>query len=293
MAESDPPSLREVKSATLQINGIMSRLQAGKMNIENAVQLCFEMTDKIDFDASNISKDVKATNTALRLEMRNIRHKNIKLMQAKYQLKSQLEKAQQKMKDFEDMNVSDVEMMSFSQSLEHSMATQEKGKETKAKNENDPNAQCSQEKEPKAEVGNDENTQSNEIKDDENNPDANDGNDKLTQKNATKAEVENKPGDTKAEVENKPDDNSLAEDKQMSTNDSQGDLFSEDGTDMLTQGSDMETTTDDENNRECNDGSQGDSFSKEAEPKQKRWTVILVKSVSLIIKSEKILKMWL
>ena len=182
MEESDPPSLREVKSATLQINGIMSRLQAGKMNIENAVQLCFEMTDKIDFDASNISKDVKATNTALRLEMRNIRHKNIKLMQAKYQLKSQLKKAQQKMKDFEDMNVSDVEMMSFSQSLEHSMATQEKGKETKAKNEYDPNAQCSQEKEPKAEVGNDENTQSNETKDDENNPDAYDGNDKLTKK---------------------------------------------------------------------------------------------------------------
>ena len=243
------------------------------MDVESAVQLCFEMTDKIDFQASNISNDVKATNTTLRADLRNIRHKNIKLIQAKFQLKSQLEKAQQKIKDFEDMNVSDVEMMSFSQSLEHSMATQEKEKKTKAKAK-------AKEKQPKAKNGNDENIQCSESKGDENNPEPNDENDKLAKQNETKAD------------ENEPDDKAVVSDTQMSRNDSQGDLFSEDGTDIITQGSDMETA-DEENTGDCNNGSQGALSSQATESKRKHWIMILVKDYIFdykIIKSDTIMK---
>ena len=127
MAEVDPPPLKEVKDGTLQINGIMSRLQVGKMDVETAVNACMELTEKIDIAASNISKAVKLDNFALRREIKSVRQVNVKLHQKKYQLEKQLEKAEEKITQLQDEGekFTDMEILSFSQTVEKSLKSKQ------------------------------------------------------------------------------------------------------------------------------------------------------------------------
>ena len=124
MAEVDPPPIRDVNNGTLQINGVMSRLPASKMDVQKAATTCMELTEKIDDAASNISSAVKRDNTALRRELKSVRNLNVKLHQRKYQLETELKMAHEKIVQLkaEGEQLLDTEMLSFSQSLEESLS---------------------------------------------------------------------------------------------------------------------------------------------------------------------------
>ena len=116
MAESDPQPLQDVKHGTLQINGIMARLQNGKMTTENAVSACNTVTEKIDIAASNISRVTKLDNISLRSQMRILRHGKIKMNQDMNKMQRELDQAHQKIKELQvlnSQNVSDMELLSF------------------------------------------------------------------------------------------------------------------------------------------------------------------------------------
>ena len=121
MADVDPQPLRDVKNGTLQINGVMSRLQAGKMDVQKAATTCMELSEKIDDAASNISSAVKRDNTALRRELKSVCNLNVKLHQRKYQLETELKMAHEKIVQLKaEEQLLDTEMLSFSRSLEES-----------------------------------------------------------------------------------------------------------------------------------------------------------------------------
>ena len=103
-------ALQQVFSLTLQINGVICRLQAGKLQINQAAEKCMTLTDQIDKAAENVSKNIKQDNKVLRAELNIVREKNIKLLQTKAKLENELKEANNRILELEQ---DDIDMVSF------------------------------------------------------------------------------------------------------------------------------------------------------------------------------------
>lgn len=95
MAEAnskESKALKEVQLATLEINGVMARLQSNRMDVPSAVAACMELTDKVDTAAAKVNDGVRQDNAELR-QLRYLKNKVVALHQLKFRLRTDLTSA--------------------------------------------------------------------------------------------------------------------------------------------------------------------------------------------------------